>query len=112
MSDPIKKVKGDIRPEVTLTLTDETSGAAIDLSAGTTTVQVFFRLQGSTDLLATLTSTKVGSGSTGQVKFKFDVAAARDAGAGNYEAEIEINFNGEKHTVFDVLKIKVRDQFA
>ena len=44
MADIIKLVKGDELPQITLTLTDDISGSAIDLSASTTSVSIKFKL--------------------------------------------------------------------
>lgn len=109
MADRIKLVKGDNRPYITLTLSDST-GAAIDLSDSNTSVVVYFRAVGSTTVLATLATTKVNGGTTGLVKFNFP-GTTLTITPGQYEGEIEITFNGEKQTVYDVLKFQLRDQF-
>lgn len=109
MADKIKLVKGDNRPFITLTLTDST-GATIDLSDVNTSVVVYFRATGTTTVLATLTTTKINSGLTGMVKFNFP-GTTLNITPGAYEGEIEITFNGEKQTVYDVLKFQLRDQF-
>lgn len=110
MADVIKLVKDDNLPEITLTLTDTNTGNAIDLSASTTSVNVYFRAVGSTNVLATLSCSKVSGGSDGKVKFYFPNSTL-NVDAGPYEGEIEINFNGQKQTVYDVLKFKVREDF-
>lgn len=113
MSDRvIKLVQGDTRPIVTLALTDEETGAAIDLSAASTTVVHYFRKAGTTTLLATLACSKVGDGTNGQITFKFDNNVLANLAAGDYEGETEISYNGEKHTVYDVQKYKLRAAFA
>lgn len=109
MADKIKLVRGDNRPYVTITLTDS-SGTAIDLSDSQTTVVVYFRAQGTTTVLTTLATTKINSGTTGQVKFNFP-GSTLNVDPGSYEGEIEISFNGEKQTVYEVLKFTVREQF-
>lgn len=111
MSDLIKLVSGDQRPYVTLTLTDSNSGTAIDVSDATTTVRVYFRAAGTTTVLSTLTCTKPNGGSDGVVRFYF-VGTTLNVPAGRYEGEVEIDFNGEKQTLYDVLKFAVRSQFA
>jgi hypothetical protein len=109
MAERIKLVQGDNRPYITLTLTDS-SGDAIDLSDGTTSVVVYFRAAGSTTVLATLATTKVDSGTTGKVMFNFP-GTTLNVDAGAYEGEIEISFNGEKQTVYQTLKFVVREDF-
>lgn len=110
MSEIIRLVKNDNLPGITITLTDDVTGDPIDLSAGSTVVVVKFRKTGTTTVLATLACTKVGTGSGGMVQFAFP-GATLNVAAGNYEGEIEINFNGEYQTVFDLLKFKLRDEF-
>mgnify|MGYP006285657137 CR=1 FL=1 len=110
MADVIKLVKDDNLPEVTLTLTDTNTGSPIDLSASTTSVNVYFRAVGSTTVLSTLACSKVSGGADGVVKFYFP-GSALNVASGPYEGEIEINFNGLKQTVYDVLKFKVREDF-
>lgn len=110
MSSVIKLVKGDTRPVITLTLTDQSTNLPLDLSAPTTTVQVVFRQQGTTQILSTLSCNKTNGGADGVVNFKF-TGSALNVPAGLYEGEIEINYNGEIQTVYDVLKFKVRDDF-
>ena len=110
MADVIKLVQNDNLPEITLTLTDANSGSAIDVSDPTTSVKVRFRAVGSTTLIATLDCVNVNSGTDGKVKFWFPNNTL-DVEAGAYEGEIEINFNGNKQTVYDILKFKLREDF-
>ena len=97
MAERIKLVQGDNFPWITLTLTDKSTGAPLSLSAATT-------------ILSTLTCEKVGGGATGQVRFNFP-GATLDVPAGSYEGEVEVDFNGETQTVYEVLKFSVRSQF-
>lgn len=110
MTDVIKLVKGDAYPTITLTLTDEDSGDPIDVSALTTTVYLKFRAAGSTTLIDTITCAIV-DGANGIVSFDFVGGALADVDAGLYEGEIEIDFSGSTHTIWDVLKFRVRDEF-
>jgi hypothetical protein len=106
----IQAVAGDGRPVLTLTLT-KGDGSAIDLSAGTTSVSVKFRKQDAAAVLTTVAASKVGSGSTGQATFAFPGDTVTFT-AGIYDAEVEISFNGIKHTVWDRLKFHVRDKIV
>jgi hypothetical protein len=126
MAEKIKLVQGDTRPQLVLSLTDETTGNAIDISAATTVMK--FRATGSTTLIATMTATALpgivlpdGSVNTDP---PYNVAGkggrcvinwaptALDNPAGDYEGEIEILFNdGTIQTVYDVLKFKLREDF-
>lgn len=110
MADVIKLVQSDNLPEITLTLTDSSTGEVIDVSSSTTTVNVRFRAVGDTTVLAVLPCLNVTDGSDGKVKFYFP-GSTLDVPGGTYEGEIEINFNGLKQTVYDVLKFKVREDF-
>lgn len=110
MADVIKLVQSDNLPEITLTLTDNNTGNPIDLSVATTTVNVYFRAVGESTVLATLPCSKVNGGADGKVKFYF-VGSTLNVEAGAYEGEIEISFNGQKQTVYDLLKFKVREDF-
>lgn len=106
----IKLVQGDNLPEVTLTLTDAQTGNPIDLSAPTTTVVVKLRAQGGTTVLATLTCSKPNGGDDGVVMFYFP-GATLDIAPGQYQGEIEMNFNGLIMTVYDLLQFTLRAEF-
>lgn len=110
MSDVIKLVRNDNRPLITLTITDETTGAVLDLSGAS--VSVHFRKSGTTTVLATLACTFVTDGSDGKVRFNF-AGSALDVEAGTYEGEIEItHVGGDKETLYEVLRFRVREEFA
>ena len=106
----IKLVQGDNLPIVTLTLTDAQTGNVIDLSASTTTVVVKLRSATGTTILSTLTCTKTNGGSDGVVAFNFPTPTLT-VPAGQYQGEIEMSFNGQILTVFDLLQFTVRAQF-
>lgn len=105
----IKIVQNDNLPEVTLTLTDRNTGNPIDLSAATTTVVVKFRAFNSTTVLSTLTCSKVDA-ANGVVRFGFP-GTTLDVPAGQYQGEIEISFNGQILTAFDLLNFTLRADF-
>lgn len=109
MADVIRVVSGDSKPDVTLTLTDEITGDPFDLSAVSTVVRVYFRAAGTTTLLSTITCTKTDA-VNGEVSFDFS-GGVLDVAAGMYEGEIEVDFNGAKHTVYETLKFRVREDF-
>jgi hypothetical protein len=106
----IKLVQNDNLPEVTLTLTDKSSGDPIDVSAPTTTVVVKLRASGATTVLHTLACSKPNGGADGVVKFGFP-SNTLDVPEGSYQGEIEMNFNGQIQTVFDLLQFYVRADF-
>ena len=105
----IKLVQGDNLPIIRMTL-KHPDGTAMDLSDGTTSVVVYFRAAGTTAVLSTLACAKVNGCAAGEVSFSFP-GQTLDVPAGPYEGEIEISFGALKHTVYDVLKFFVREQF-
>ena len=109
MAEVIKVVRGDTKPLVTVTLTDDATGDPFDLSDATTTVSVLFRAAGSTDTPATISCDKVDA-ANGVVQFDFsgDILAVDP---GLYEGEIVVSLDGATHTVYDVLKFRVRADF-
>lgn len=127
MAEKIKLVQGDTRPQLTLSLTDDTTGDPIDVS--TATVRMRFRALGSTAILATLTASKIAGrvledgtistaspfntpGVGGRCVISWSSEALNQP-AGDYEGEIEITFaDATVQTVYDTLKFKLRSQFA
>lgn len=127
MAEKIKLVQGDTRPQVKATLTDDVTGVVIDLTGST--VRLRLRAVGSTTVLATVIGTLIAglenadgsitttapydvAGAGGRVVF---IWGANDLNidAGDYEGEIEVSFqDGSKQTVYDLLKFKVREDFA
>ena len=88
MSTPIKLVAGDSKPLVTLTLTEEDTGAVVDLSDANTTARVRFRAAGTTTNIATITCAKVTDGSDGKIEFDFSGGVLDGLTAGAYEGEV------------------------
>lgn len=111
MADLIKVVQGDTYPTVTLTLTNQQTGAALNLSSSSTVVRVYFREAGSETILSTITCTKV-TPTAGVVSFDFSDNVL-DVDPGMYEGEVEVDFgSGATLTDFEILKFKVRKQFS
>lgn len=109
MAEKIKLVQGDSLPAITLTLRQST-GTAVDLSDPTTVVRVYFRAAGSTTVLSTITCSKINA-SAGVVRFGF-YNNELDVDPGSYEGEVEVDFDGDTQTVFEVLKFSIRAEFA
>jgi hypothetical protein len=108
MSDIIKLVQGDTLPTITVTLTDEFTGVAVDITGATVVVK--FRAAGSTTLLTTLACTII-SPTGGIFSFSFP-SPALDVEPGLYEGEIQVTFSGGAiQSVFDILKFRVREDF-
>lgn len=117
MADKIKLVQGDTLPYIKLTLTDPATGERINVADADVIIRVYFRAAGSTTVLSTFTCSKVleaggtTAGDTGVVRFNFPTGAL-DVEPGLYEGEVEVDFDGQIQTVYDVLKFNVRSQFA
>lgn len=122
MSDRIKLVSGDTRPQIYTVLFDRTTLAPIDLSQ--VELVMHFRAQGSTTTLATLNGQKLPGTvdpTTGAVN---DGGAAVGVGGravfnwaqdnldvdpGYYDGEIVLSFpDGTIQTIYDLVKFKVR----
>ena len=121
-SDTINLVVGDTLPEVTVTLRDSNkaaTGQTLDENDSTTwdpinlsgaTVRMRIRKVGSTTVSSTLTMTIVGDATEGKASTNFPSGTLDEAGL--FEAEVEITYSdGNKQTVNDLLKLKVRDDF-
>lgn len=107
----IKLVQGDTLPNITLTLTDPATGEIIDVTDADIVVRVKFRAAGSDTVLSTIICDKVGGVQhKGKVRFNFS-GGVLDVEPGLYEGEVEIDFDGQIQTVYDVLKFNVRQQF-
>jgi hypothetical protein len=107
VSTRIKLVQGDNRPYIRLTL-KQADGTPMDVS--TATVTMHFRRAGETTVLASIVCTKLNGGNAGEVSFNFP-GNTLSVEAGAYEGEIEIDFSGERQTVYEPLKFTVRAQF-
>ncbi len=110
MSEKIKLVQDDTRPALVCTITDEATGAPVNVTGATVVMK--FRAVGTTTLQATVPGA-VSDGAAGQVVFYPAAAPAMLQGTpGDYEGEIVITFpDGQVQTVYDVLKFKVRADF-
>ena len=110
MAEKIKLVQGDTRPSLVTTLTDVTTGAAINITGAT--VLLKFRAAGATTLQSTITGT-VTNGAGGVVVFNWaDDPTSLNGAPGDYEGEIQITFSDTTiQTVYDLLKFKLRQDF-
>ena len=121
--DTINLVANDTKPEINLTLKDNTTAAAgltldpddsatwalIDISDPT--VKVKFRALGTSTVLDTMTCVKVAPFTNGACYMPWG-ATTLAVSAGTYEGEIELNYtSGAIMTLFDRLKFKVRADF-
>jgi hypothetical protein len=121
--ETINLVSGDDKPELNFTLKDSNTAASgqtldpddpdtwapIDITSQT--IRFIFRALGGTTVLDTITCSKTSPYTNGECFLTWN-ATTLDVDAGTYEAEIEMeDSGGKKHTIFDKLKFKVRDDF-
>lgn len=95
---------------LTATLTDANTGAPIDLSDSLTTIAMDFRKAGTT-AVTVIAGAKVGDGTGGQASFLWPTGSLAGT-PGDYEAQIVISYNGQLHTVYDLLKFTMRANFG
>lgn len=108
--DYIYLVQGDSgRPQVQATITDENTGAVVDITGATVIMK--FRLVGSTTLQATINGI-VTNGAGGVCVFPMSLTALSGT-PGDYEGEIQVTFasSGGIQTVYDPLKFRLRGEF-
>ncbi len=121
--ETIPLVSGDDLPELQFTLRDSNTAAAgktldandpdtwaaIDLTDQT--IRVYFRALGGDTILDTLVCGKHTPYTAGMCFMQWNPTTL-DVSAGTYEGEIELeNTAGQKQTIFDKLKFKVRGDF-
>jgi hypothetical protein len=105
-------VQGDQRPKPTIQLTDKNNAdAPIDLSAATTSILFKVRAKGATTTDLSIACTKLYGGATGWIEVPWGTTDL-DLEPGRYEAEVEVSFNGEKQTTYDLINIRIREDFA
>ena len=112
MAEKIKLVQGDTGPQVRLTLTDDITGEAIDLTGATVTLH--FRALGSDTALFSR-QIYVNPQTTTEGKAVITWADGDlNVEPGEYEGEIEIYWAGTglRQTIYDLLKFKVRGDVA
>ena len=109
-SEKIRLVRNDTRPALVCTITDETTGAAINITGAT--VRLKFRAAGVDTLQATVIGTVI-NGTAGQVVFYPASAPEMLQGEpGDYQGEIEVTFaDGQVQTVYDLLRFGIRQDF-
>lgn len=110
--DIIQVVKGDTGPQLKATVTRSDTGGAF-VGSGTTNLRI--RKKGSTTTLSTIAlDTALSSLSTGILVFSLDsFLTDSQTEEGFYEAEIEFTLSdGKVMSVFELISIKVRDDFG
>jgi hypothetical protein len=107
MAEKIKLVQGDNLPTIRMTLRH---GDGVPMNLVNATVVVYFRAAGADSILSTIPCQKLNGGLSGEVSFNFP-GQTLNVEPGSYEGEIEVDFGGEKQTVYELLKFTVRAQF-
>ena len=103
MSEKIKLVQGDTRPAIVVTLTDEKTGAPLNLTGAT--VRLYFRQVGFTELQATVVASVTDPEQGVCVFFPSTAPEMLSGVAGDYEGEIEITFaDSTIQTVFVIMR--------
>jgi hypothetical protein len=114
MSTYIKLVHGDVNnPQVQATLTDDNTGAVIDLTTGSPSCVLKFRAAGSTTLIDTLAGS-ITDASGGVVVFPMGtLSMAGDPG--DYEGQITVTWaSGSKtgkQSTYAVLRFRLGEGF-
>ena len=113
MAQTFKYVQGDTGPQLKLTLTDEDTGTATDLTGAT--VKLHFKAAGATTVLYSKTLFV----NQGQGQPQLGIALVNwatgelDYDAGTYHGEVEITkASGQIETIYDIIKFKIREDFA
>jgi len=112
MATKIKLVQGDTYPQIRVVLTDPNTKLPIDLTGATATLH--FREVGTTGALFSRAGVvDPGTATDGKAVFTWQ-AGDLDRPAGEYEGEVEIVWSaiGARQTVYDLLKFKLREDFA
>jgi len=110
VDERIGLVQGDDLPFIRLQFSDGQTGAALNLSDPEVIVAVRFRAHRQTEVLFSTVCEKVDGGHQGVVRFNFSPDLL-DVPAGLYEAEVEIDFEGQKQTIYDPIRFVVREAF-
>ena len=111
MSTSFNYVQGDTGPQIKLTFTDEDTNTASDLTGAPVTLH--FRAAGeSTVLFSRQAYINPGTANTGVAVVQWQTNDLNQE-PGTYEGEIEIvRSTGLRETIFEILKFRIREDFA
>ena len=111
MTDRIKLVRGDTRPQLRLSLTDSTNNSPINLTGASVTLH--FRATGAdTVLFSRPALINPETANTGVCYIEWEEGDL-DLDAGTYEGEVEIvHSTGARETIYELLKFKLREDIA
>lgn len=109
MAETFKYVQGDTGPQLKLTLTEEDTGAAVDLTGATVTLH--FRAAGEETVLFSRPFF-INPDAPGEAVLQWEDGDL-DVEAGAYEGEVEVvRASGVRETLYDKLKFRIREDFA
>ena len=111
MATSFKYVQGDTGPQIKLTLTESDTGTLTDLTGATVTLH--FRAAGEETVLfsrALFVDQNAASNGVAILQWQTDDL---NQPAGSYEGEVEVVLStGLRETLFDLLKFRLREDFA
>lgn len=111
MDTRIRLVRSDTGPQVRVVLTDESTGTAINLSGGTATL--YLKSLDTNQLVLTRALVIPSGTATAGVAVIVWQANDLDHPPGDYDGEVEVVLStGIRQTVYDVLKFRIREDFA
>lgn len=110
MHPEVRLVRGDSRSYIELSF-GYGDASPVNLSHPGITVVVKFREPGTDPVLFSRACTKVSGGAAGVVRLTLP-SEAEGALAGRFEAEAEIDFDGEPQTIYDRFIVLVRERFG
>ena len=111
MATSLNYVQGDTGPQIQVTLVDEETNTATNLTGATVTLH--FRAVGETTVLfSRALYINPDTATTGVAIVQWQTSDL-DRDAGTYEGEIEIvKASGLRETLFDTLRFRIREDFA
>jgi hypothetical protein len=111
MSTSFNYVQGDTGPQIKLTLTDDDTGTATDLTGASVTLH--FRASGeSTVLFSRTLYVNPNTAATGVAILQWQASDLNQV-AGVYEGEVEIvKSTGLRETLYETLRFRIREDFA
>ena len=111
MATSFNYVQGDTGPQIRLTLTDDDTGTATNLTGASVTLH--FRAAGDTSVLFSRALVVNSDTASSGVAILQWVAGDLEQAAGVYEGEIEIvKPSGLRTTLYETLRFRIREDFA
>jgi hypothetical protein len=111
MTSRIKLVQGDTGPQIKVTLTDNVTNEPIDLTSATVTLH-FRAFESATILFSRPLFINPDLATTGVCYIEWEDGDL-NVEPGDYEGEIEIiRPSGQRETIYDLMKFRIRGDFA